>query len=471
MTTPTVNKHELEASLCKDSFYDFFLRFWPTIIKEKLTPNWHLEFLCNELQIVAERVFKREPKEYDLIVNISPGSTKSTICSVMFPAWCWSRDGSIRTICGSYAFPLSLHLANQSKRVLTSDKYLSLFPEVELQSEGKGLLETGEGGQRIATSTGGSITGMHGHLILIDDPINPKEAVSDVSLKSANDWFDQTLMSRMVDKSLTPVVLVMQRLHQNDPTAHMLERREAAPIRHINLPAELSDAVRPRNLRKKYVGGLFDPIRLPKAVLVKTEAEMGQYAYAGQYGQTPVPMGGGMFRTDQIQILKTAPRMVKIIRYWDKAGTSKGGAFTVGVLMGIDQDKTFWALDVVRGQWEASERERIILQTAQRDGKAIIIGVEQEPGSGGKESAQATVKRLAGYRVRVDRPVGDKELRADPFSVQVNGGNFKMLLGPWNGVYLNELQFFPFSKYKDQVDSSSGCFALLTGRTLRAGGL
>ena len=102
--------------------------------------------------------------------------------------------------------------------------------------------------------------------------------------------------------------------------------------------------------------------------------------------------------------------------------------------MGVDVDQKSAVLDLLRGQWEAAARERIILQTAQIDGKGVAIGVEQEPGSGGKESAQSTVKMLAGFRVRVDRPTGDKEVRADPYAVQVNGGNVYLVQGPWNKV-------------------------------------
>lgn len=480
----TVTRAQLEASICRDSFFDFFLRFWPVLVPEKLVPNWHIKYLCDELQIVAERVFRREHKLYDLVVNISPGSTKSTICSELFPAWCWVRDQTIRGIYGSYGLDLSLDLASRFHRVVSSDKYRELFPEVVLGKEAMSLIQNSKGGERVATSTGGRITGMHGHIIVIDDPLNPKDAVSDPLLNGANTWLDHTLMSRMVDKQLTPVILIMQRLHQNDPTAHMLEKQSGGvPIRHICLPAELGDSpeernrVRPRSLRARYVGGLFDPVRLPVKVLRQTAAEMGTYAFAGQYGQHPVPAGGGMFRTDMLRIIKTAPvRWRNICRYWDKAGTisktgKPKGAFTVGLLMGLDNDRTYWVLDVVRGQWEAAERERIILQTATRDGRKIQIYTEQEPGSGGKESAQQTIKNLAGYRIRVDRPVGDKILRADPYAVQVNGGNVRILEGVWNGAYLAELQFFPFSKYKDQVDASSGAFAMLTGKRFVAGGL
>lgn len=469
----TVSKDELEADICKQSFYDFLLSFWDEVISEPLVNNWHIKYLCDELQVVAERVFRREFKPYDLIINISPASTKSTICSVMFPIWCWVNDPTFRMICGSYAHPLSLYLASQSLRILQSDKFRRLFPHVQLKRDAVNMLTTTKGGWRYATSVGGSVTGLHAHIKLVDDPIDPKGAISDAKLKAANEWMDRTLSSRNVDKRITPTILIMQRLHQIDPTGNMLEKEESTtakvtPVRHICLPATNEYEIKPRRLRRFYVDGLFDPVRLPRPTLDE-ERSKDEYAYAGQYGQKPVPLGGGMFRVSEIQIVKTAPTMWKVIRYWDKAGSAGKGAFTVGVKMGIDRDRNYWILDVVRGQWEAYERERIIKNTAIVDGKGIRIGIEQEPGSGGKESAQATLKNLAGWRVYKDRPVGDKELRADPFSTQVNGGNVKIVAGPWVAAYLAELQFFPHSKFKDQVDASSGAFAMLTKGALSVG--
>lgn len=457
-----LNRDSLEAKLCRQSFFDFFLRFWPAVVSEKLVLNWHIELLCNELQVVMERVFARQPKLYDLIINVSPGSTKSTIASEMLPAWCWTRDTSLRSICGSYGHALALDIANKCRRIVTCDKYRRLFPEVELVQEAKSIMETREGGQRIATSVGGSITGMHGHVLIIDDPLNPKEAVSDAHLKAANEWFDNTLMSRVVDKAISPMILIMQRLHEADPTAHLLGR-QSTPIRHICLPAELSERVRPRSLRRNYVNGMFDPVRLSRDVLKRARAD-GEYAYAGQYEQHPVPAGGGMFRVDQLRIESHAPPLKRIVRYWDKAGSALTGCFTVGLKMGVAPDGVFWILDIVRGQWEAWTRERIIRQTAEADGKIIQIGVEVEPGSGGKESGQGTVRNLAGFRVKLDRPTGDKVERADPFAAQLNGGNVRLIRAEWNRPYIHELQFFPLGKYKDQVDASSGAFNMLVGR-------
>jgi phage terminase large subunit-like protein len=144
----------------------------------------------------------------------------------------------------------------------------------------------------------------------------------------------------------------------------------------------LGDNVRPRCLRRHYVNGLFDPVRLPQHILDATKPEIGEYGYAGQYGQRPIPKGGGMFRADQIRIERSSGPMRQVVRYWDKAGSAGRGAWTVGLKMGLGRDREYWILDVVRGQWEASERERVIRQTAEIDGKGVLVAVEQEPGSG-----------------------------------------------------------------------------------------
>ena len=436
--------------------------------------NWHIKYICDELQVVAERVFKGLPRAYDLIINVSPGSTKSSICSVFFPAWVWTRMTSAKIIGGSYAKPLALDLALKNRDVVLSDKYLAAFPDVRLRYDQSAKSEflTTKRGMRYSVGVGGSVTGKHGHFIIVDDPLNPKEAASEAELKTANEWMSSTLSTRKVDKTITVTILIMQRLHQIDPTATMISRAKLTQqidggkikIKHICLPAELSDKVKPRKLRQYYKDGLMDPIRLSQQVLNEAKAE-GDYHFAGQFMQWPIPAGGGMFKTDRIQIDIPHKKFVKIVRFWDKAGTQGGrGAYTVGLKMAVDIKKRFWLLDLVRGRWDSSAREMIIKHTAEVDGRGVIVGVEQEPGSGGKESAENTVRNLAGWRVRVYRPTGDKATRADPFSVQVNHGNVSMVIGEWNDAYLNELMFFPDSEFKDQVDTSSGAFQMLVSR-------
>lgn len=478
MTLPAllVSEQALESSICKDDFFSFVQTFWDTVIPEEPVWNWHIEYLCQELQQMAERVFDNKPKTYDLIINIPPGSTKSTICSVMFPAWVWTRQTSCRTICGSHTAPLALDLSRKTRLIVQSEKYVELFPEVVLSEDQqtKSYFATKSGGGRMATMVGSKVTGFHAHFLIIDDPIDPRGAATDAAdLKIANEWMRETLPTRKVDKAVSVTILIMQRLHQDDPSGAWLNRAKPDTVRHICLPSELSDLVHPPELKEHYSeGGLLDPVRLSRDILDQAQNDLGPYGYAGQFEQSPIPRQGGQFKTQHIQMELAQPkRFIERVRYWDKAGTKDAGAYTAGVLMGKDRHGFFWILDVKRGQWDAFEREQIIKHTAELDGAAVRVYIEQEPGSGGKESAQSTIRNLSGFRVYADRPVGAKEIRSEPFAVQVNGGNVKMLKAPWNADYISEMMYWPSSKYKDQVDASSGAFNHLNVPKRIVGGL
>lgn len=494
-----VDRRSLEASIYRDSFPEFVKAFWDVVIPEGLVWNWHMDVLCEELQTLAERVFLGKPRKYDLIINVPPGSSKSSICSIMFPAWIWARHPEMRTICASYAHTLALNLSRLSRLVIRDDLYQTLFPGVSLctDQDTKGHFANTAGGMRYCVGIGGSVTGYHGHFLIVDDPLDPNAAVSEKELETANKWMTETLPTRKVDKAVVPMVLIMQRLHQNDPTGMFLEKEREARragdskgehigIRHICLPAEVSDLVRPRSLRRRYEDGLLDPVRLSRQVLdTYKPPNLTEFAYSGQFCQSPVPQSGGMFKVERLNIDDPPPyrKFASIVRYWDKAGTGGGGAFTVGVLMGLDNLGRFWVLDVVRGQWDSHEREQLIRQQTKFDAEDLRrggfkgqyrIGVEQEPGSGGKESAESTIRNLRGYVVKADRPTGDKASRAGPYSTQVNGGNVYLRKADWNRSYREELKYFSSentSTYKDQVDASSGAFNMQAKPAARAGGL
>lgn len=467
------------------SLYHFIQYFWPVVSTHKFQPNWHIEYLCSELEKIAERVGKKQPREYDLIINVPPGSTKTITCSIMFPAWCWTRWYWMRFICSSYSSALSMESAEYCRELLRSTEFSTIYPDIEIKedkdtksnfkivqkeigSPGRSFKYT-PGGSRYSTSVGGTLTGFHGDILIVDDPLNPSQAVSDIELGNANRWMEQTLSTRKTDKSVTPTILIMQRLHQDDPSGHMLEKQKEN-LKHICIPGEIRTfrkQLKPAELHKFYINDLMDPKRMDWTVLGDLEADLGQYGYAGQIGQDPTPPGGGMFKVDKFVMVNTLPRpneVVHTVRYWDKAGTTGAGAYSVGVKMSQLLGNRWIIEDVRRGRWGSNERETVIKQTAVADGMNVDVWVEQEPGSGGKESAEGTIRNLAGWVVRAERPTGDKTFRADPFSVQVNNGNVLMLNAVWNREYIEELRFFPFSTYKDQVDASSGCFAKLVSK-------
>lgn len=477
----TFREEDLLASICRESFYEFVQEFWDTIIQETPVWNWHVKYLCDELQEVAERLFRGEPKKYDIIINISPGSSKSTIVSQMFPAWCWTRFPSCRFICGSYAKDIALKDSLKTRDIVESEKYQAAFSNIHLREDEnmKGLFTNTEKGFRYSAGVGGAVTGYHGHFLIVDDPINPEEAFSDADLKTANRWMTNTLPSRKVDKKVSVTILIQQRLHQTDPSGDMLERSKGKGIKHICIPGELirdEDGkplyLSPPELEEFYVDDLFDPVRMPREVLDEQAKDLGAYGYAGQILQYPVPLGGGSFEVEKLVMRNEAPlKFVRKIRSWDKAGTQDDGAYSVGLLMGLDKNGYYWILDVVRDQLNATNREMMILQTAQLDGKKVEIELEIEGGSGGKESGENTVKMLAGYRVHATHPTGDKESRAYSCASQVGAGNVRCLLRDWTPDLLEEMRFFPNSRYKDQVDALSGAFNRLARKKKKIGGM
>lgn len=470
------NIDQIKAERCRRNFFYFMKEFWNEIAADEPQWNWHIEYLTEQLMKLARWVAEGEPKEYDLFINIPPGTTKSITCTIMFPVWCWINWHWMRFITGSYSSDLSWEHADYSRDLIRSERFQRLFPGLRIKrdKDSKGnfriqkdtlddegnVIKTELGGSRYSTSVGGTTTGFHAHIIIVDDPLNPRKATSEAEIRNANHWMDHTLSTRKIDKEVTPLVLIMQRLHQSDPTGHILDK-ENKKIFHICLPGETRnyfEEVKPPDLAACYVDDLLDPVRLSWSALEELEADLGQYGYAGQIGQKPTPPGGGMFKVDHLQIVDSVKPGKTVISYWDKAGSDGKGAYTVRVKMTKLFNGKFVIMDVKRGQWGSGEREDIIRETAEADGRDVIIWIEQEPGSGGKESAEGTIRNLSGFVCKKECPTGDKVYRADPFSVQVNNGNVLLLRAPWNKVYVDELRFFPFSTYKDQVDASSGAF-------------
>jgi predicted phage terminase large subunit-like protein len=207
------------------------------------------------------------------------------------------------------------------------------------------------------------------------------------------------------------------------------------------------------------------------------EADPGYYAnlmslplvererlYGGNWNARP--SAGKVFNRAWFTIVGAAPNDCRWVRYWDKAGTDDGGCYTVGVKMGWSASAQRWYVGhVAREQLSHLGRERLIKSTAQMDGPNVDVYTEQEPGSGGKESAMNTVINLAGFAVHVDRVSGDKYSRAKPYSAQCEAMNVSLVEGAWNQAYIDELHNFDPNRgcFKDQVDASSGAFNKLNG--------
>lgn len=342
---PKIDPDRAAAVLCKRRLSFFVREFWHVIAEDELEWAPHMDVLCDEVQAVYERVFLRPdpddpepdpakkrmirlPKLHDLIINVPPGTSKSSIVTVMAPAWSWACDPTLRHITFSYSAELSTEHAVMSRDIIMSAKFQKYFPEVAFKPDqnNKTNYKTTRNGQRFSTSLTGTITGKHAHVLTGDDPLNPKQAASTVELLEANNFFDKTLPTRKANKKVTPLILVMQRLAMNDPTGHLLEKKPDG-IRHICLPGELASNVTPE-YRKIYVDGMLDPNRLGRKTLDELKLDLGGAGYAGQIGQAPAPEDGLIWKKGWLKEIDdfAFPRMEDALYLgtdWDLAYTSE----------------------------------------------------------------------------------------------------------------------------------------------------
>lgn len=468
---PSIN---LVNKVLAEKYFDHFVKqAWKYVERKALVWNWHLEAICNHLQALSEFRIK------NLVINIPPRHTKSLLCAVMFPAWVWTTRPERRFIFSSYAAELSHRDSVRCRRLIQSTWYQSFWGEVfhivEDQNQKK-RFENNIGGHRISTSVTGLGTGEGGDHIFADDPHNVRESESETRRREVLFWWDEQMVSRVDDADKSTKCIIMQRVHEEDLSGHCLEKtNEGTPIyEHLCLPAEYEENY-PNPCRtslnfsdpRSKEGELLNPKRFSKEVLSQWENELGPYAYSGQFQQRPSPRGGDMFRIANFLIQQDFARsnIVASVRYWDKAGTdakdNKNAAFTAGVLMHRLSNDFFVVEDVVRGQWNASDREKIIDITSQTDSKNVVYWVEQEPGSGGKESAENTQKRLiaSGRKCYIERVTGAKEHRAEPYAMAVNESKTIILLSrDWTKDFINEHEKAPVGKWKDQWDSAGGAF-------------
>jgi len=344
---PRLNPDLAIGELSKRSFYRFFTEFWETIEAVELIPNWHIEYICGELQNVYE-IWETGESQDDILINVPPGSSKSTMVTQLFPAWLWVKNPTIRTISSSYASDLAISHAVKTRDCLKSDKFQKCFPgliDFKDDSDGKKHFKNTKKGERFVTSTGGRVTGMHGDFIIIDDPVNPEDAESDVTRQTACRFIKSTLSTRKTNKKRSVTIMVMQRLHNEDP-AGMWIKEKKGQIRHICLPGKESENIKPIELLNNYVDGLLDVNRLDNEALEKLKVDLGSYAFAGQIQQKPSPEDGGIWRKWFIEIpdheFPHASQMSDYGTDWDTAYTEKStNAASAYICSGLYKGKMY----------------------------------------------------------------------------------------------------------------------------------
>lgn len=287
-------------TLVRRDLYAFTQRcFYELYPSTEFLPNWHIRVGSSLLEACRRGEIPR------LILNQPPRSLKSLLASVSFVAFLLGHDPAAQIICVSYGQDLANKHSMDCRRILNSAWYQALFPHTRLSSERQAMEEfvTTKQGFRLSTSVGGVLTGRGADYIIIDDPLKPDEALSETQRKAVNEWFDHTLYSRLNDKRTGRIVLVMQRLHENDLVGHVLGGMESWNVVRFPAVAEENEShavetpYGPRCFTRQ-VGEALHSAREPLEVLERIRHAQGEYNFSGQYQQAPAPLGGGLVKID-----------------------------------------------------------------------------------------------------------------------------------------------------------------------------
>jgi predicted phage terminase large subunit-like protein len=412
--------------------------------------NWHIDLLCHVL--AASQRSKRLRK----IINLPPRSLKSIVVSVALPAWLMGHDPTRKIIVVSYSDELARKLSRDFRAVVESDWYRRCFPDMVLGKKDTEIeITTSQNGYRYATSTGGTLTGRGAGMIILDDPIKPIDAESEVARPKNNEWFDSTLFSRLDDKERGSIILVMQRLHEDDLSGHLIEKGGfdviALPARAVeNEKWRLSNG---RTFRRK-PGEALHPKREGSATLAEIEASQGSRVFQAQYQQAPVPAEGNLFKHGWICRYEMLPDLTQaeIIQCWDTAtGIGKANDYSVCTTWAIFE-KRYYLLDVHRGRWEFPDLVKQVSGISER-WRATTVLVENA--SSGAALLQ-TLRLNCPFNLIGRKPRLEKQVRASAQTACFESG--RVLLpreAPWLAEYERELLGFPSTKYDDQVDSTT----------------
>jgi predicted phage terminase large subunit-like protein len=452
----------IDREIARRSLAEFAKMAWPLL--EPSTPlkwGWALDALCAHLEAVTYGQIQ------NLLANVPPGMMKSLMVNVIWPAWEWGPAGKphLRSLNTSHKQELAVRDSMKCRRLITSQWFQERWPLVLMQDQNTKTKFENQATGFIDAMAFTSMTGSRGDRVKLDDPLSVDSANSEADLKSAELTFNEALPTRVNDLEKSSIIVIMQRLHSKDTSGIILDT--GLDFVHLCLPMEFDPERRcvtpifsdPRT----YEGELLFPERFPAAAVAKLKKQLGSYGSAGQLQQRPSPRGGGMLKRHWFTVKSAAPTGVRWVRAWDLAATDDpSAAWTAGAKIGEAPDGNFWIGDMRRIQGSAEEVERLLRNTASRDGIGVKGSIPQDPGQAGKAQVQYLIKKLAGYPYTSSPESGDKATRASPFAAQSEAGNVYLVDGPWVETFLAEAEEFPFGKWKDQIDAVSRGFAMLT---------
>lgn len=462
----------------EDSLASFIKQGWKYIDPQPYVHGWHVDALCEHLEAVSRGQIKR------LLINVPPRSSKSSICSVGWPAWTWIQERR-NVLCGpevqfmsvSYAATLSERDSNKMRRLIDSEWYQRNWGDrfgFSSDQNAKRKFENTKGGYRLATSLTGTQTGDGGIVVLIDDPMSAGDANSDVERQNVLTWWKETLPTRLNDAKEGAIVVIMQRLHQEDLAGHILENNSNGDWCHLNLPMRY-DSSSPCSTfigwedPRTFDGELLCPARYGEKETSALERDLGSYAAAAQLQQMPAPKGGGIIKREDWRLYPpvdwevdedkplTFPKFEYLLMSVDTAyGEKQENDFSACTVWGVWRDKGKLPRLMLVEAWN----ERLsfnplvtkIIETAKRrqidclllEGKASGMSVYQE------------IKRLCAnedFSVYSINPVGDKVTRVHTCQPLFENGTIFAPDRKYADTVIGQFEMFPKGKHDDLVDS------------------
>jgi predicted phage terminase large subunit-like protein len=449
-----MNERAILAALLRSDLRYFVWKSFQTILPgTPYLPNWHIDAIVYQLMLVQAGATAR------LLINQPPRSLKSICVSVGFVAWLLGHDPTRRIIVVSYSNDFAAELHRQFRVVIDAAWYRALFPAMRPAKDAGTELVTTAGGSRYATSVGGTLTGRGADLIIVDDPLKAEELMSEPARRRVIDWFGGTLVSRLNDKENGPIIVVMQRLHEDDLAGHLLRQGN---WRHLDLPAvAVEDSVIPIGRDKvvsRRCGEVLHPERESKEALARIKAEIGSLMFSAQYQQRPVPLEGNLIRRDWFRFYDQLPdhRLGdRIVQSWDTAMmTGEANDYSVCTtwrMVGSD----YYLVDVFRGRHPYPDLRRKVASLAARWGAETILIENAGPGMSLLQDLQRDtppgMPRPIGQK-----PEGSKADRMVAQSAKIEAGHVHLpQQADWLDNLLLELLAFPNGRHDDQVDSVS----------------
>jgi len=469
-----VSLNQIQKEKARRHLRDFVKLFWPVLEPgTALIWGWPLDAVCDHLEAVSRGEIR------DLVINIPPRFLKSTIVSVMWPAWEWLHAPGVRYLTSSYDKTLAVRDAVRSRRVISSPLYLELnqdeFGDQRFMLAGdqnvKSRYENNKTGHRICTSPSAAATGEGGNRIMVDDPHNVREAQSDDQRQQVIEWWEQTMSTRRNDPKRDSRVVIMQRLHELDLAGHCIEKG----YEHVCLPLTY-ESKHPHKSRSSInfvdprttEGEMLMPERVGPKEAAQAALDLGTYGYVGQMQQRPSPSEGGLLKKGWFQRFDVDPdlsQVYRVITSWDcsfkgKERTARSElnavskrSFVVGQVWAI-KGANSWLLDQVRGQWNIKETIDEMLAILKKWPMATKHLIEDKANG----PAIETLLRDTIPGIDMIQPKGSKIQRVYAIQPLCEAGNVYLPTerhSEWIGDFIDEMVTFPFGRNDDQVDTMS----------------